>query len=106
MTRIFELVDVDHSNEIDFSEFVTATANRENLLRAEKLKQAFSYYDKDKSGSISLSEIRDVLGGGQNLSDAVWKQVVSEVDADGNGEVDFEEFKSMMQKMMLPLDPI
>ena len=63
VTRIFELVDADHSNEIDFSEFVTATANRENLLRTEKLRQAFSYYDTDKSGSISLSEIRNVLGG-------------------------------------------
>jgi Ca2+-binding EF-hand superfamily protein len=36
--RIFELVDVDHSNEIDFSEFVTATANRGNLLQDDKLK--------------------------------------------------------------------
>lgn len=26
--KTFELVDVDHSNEIDFSEFVTATACR------------------------------------------------------------------------------
>ena len=36
--RIFELVDVDHSNEIDFSEFETATANRGNLLQDDKLK--------------------------------------------------------------------
>lgn len=62
--RIFELVDVDHSNEIDFSEFVTATANRGNLLQEDKLKQAFEYYDKDKSGSISVDEIRMVLGVG------------------------------------------
>jgi Ca2+-binding EF-hand superfamily protein len=30
--RIFKLVDVDNSGEIDFSEFVTATVNRGNLL--------------------------------------------------------------------------
>ena len=71
--RIFELVDADHSQEIDFSEFVTATANRELLLKSDKLRQAFDYFDKDKSGSIDLDEIKQILGGGQNLSDKVWK---------------------------------
>ena len=98
--RIFELVDVDHSNEIDFSEFVTATANRGNLLQEDKLKQAFAYYDKDNSGSISCDEIRGVLGVGQHISDEVWKQVVLEVDANGDGEVSFDEFKEMMQKLL------
>ena len=32
VNRIFELVDVDHSGEIEFSEFVTATVNRNALL--------------------------------------------------------------------------
>lgn len=95
--RIFELVDVDHSNEIDFSEFVTATVNRGNLLQDDKLRQAFAYYDKDNSGSISVDEIRAVLGAGKHISDAVWKQVVLEVDANGDGEVSFDEFKEMMQ---------
>jgi Ca2+-binding EF-hand superfamily protein len=36
--RIFELVDVDHSGEIEFSEFVTATVNRNALLQDDKLK--------------------------------------------------------------------
>lgn len=36
--RIFKLVDVDNSGEIDFSEFVTATVNRNELLQDEKLK--------------------------------------------------------------------
>jgi len=61
--RIFELVDADHSKEIDFSEFVTATANRKLLLKDEKLKQAFNYFDKDKSGAIGMDEIKQILGG-------------------------------------------
>lgn len=35
--RIFKLIDVDHSGEIDFSEFVTASVNKKKLLQNEKL---------------------------------------------------------------------
>lgn len=63
--RIFALVDVDHSGEIDFSEFVTATVNRGNLLQEEKLKAAFDLYDKDGSGAISVDEIKTVFGIGK-----------------------------------------
>ena len=59
------MVDVDNSGEIDFSEFVTATCDRDILLSEAKLKQAFRYYDKDDGGSISLEELKDVLGVGQ-----------------------------------------
>jgi calcium-dependent protein kinase len=70
--RIFELVDVDNSGEIDFSEFVTATVNRGELLKESKLKAAFDIYDKDGSGSISCEEIKAVLGIGQNINEDVW----------------------------------
>ena len=63
--RIFALVDVDHSGEIDFSEFGTATVNRGNLLQEEKLKAAFDLYDKDGSGAISVDEIKTVFGIGK-----------------------------------------
>ena len=98
--RIFEMVDIDHSNEIDFSEFVTATANRNNLLSDDKLKKAFGYYDKDNSGSISVDEIKSVLGVGQRISEEVWATIVKEVDTDGDGEVSLEEFKSMMKQLL------
>ena len=45
VTRIFELVDVDHSGVIDFSEFIMATINKEEFLQDEKLYQAFKYFD-------------------------------------------------------------
>ena len=71
--RIFAMVDVDRSGEIDFSEFVTATVNRGDLLKDEKLKAAFDLYDKDGSGSISVDEIKSVLGIGKQISEAVWQ---------------------------------
>ena len=60
------------------------------------MKAAFKVYDKDNSGSISTDEIKEVLGVGANISEEVWKQIVNEIDANGDGEVSFEEFKEMM----------
>ena len=67
--------------------------NKENLLQDDKLKAAFDYFDKDGGGSISVDEIKEVLGVGKNISKKVWDQVVLEVDENGDGEVSFEEFK-------------
>lgn len=100
MDRIFKLVDVDNSGEIDFSEFVTATVNRGQLLQEEKLRAAFSMYDKDNSGMISTDEIKEVLGVGKSITEDVWAQIVKEVDENGDGEVSFEEFKIMMENLL------
>lgn len=62
------------------------------MLSETKLRQAFRYYDKDDGGSISLEELKEVLGVGQNITLEVWKVLVEEVDENGDGEIDFEEF--------------
>jgi calcium-dependent protein kinase len=51
--KILAKVDANGSGEIDYSEWVVATINKEKLLSTEKLKAAFSLFDKDGSGTIS-----------------------------------------------------
>lgn len=70
------------------------------MLSTEKLKAAFTLFDKDGSGSISSEEVKEILCSGQNIDDQVWEEVIKEVDGDGNGEIDFEEFADMMQKLL------
>ena len=41
-----------------------------------------------------------MLCSGQKIDDKVWDEVIKEVDADGNGEIDFEEFSTMMEKLL------
>ncbi len=73
-----------------------ATINKDKLLSTDKLKAAFSLFDKDGSGAISSEEVKEILCSGQRIDDKVWDEVIREVDADGNGEIDFEEFSTMM----------
>lgn len=58
-------------------------------------------FDADQSGAISSDEVKEVLGIGKSIDDKLWKQIIKEVDLDGNGVIDFYEFKTMMQKMIL-----
>ena len=81
-------------------EWVVATINKERLLSREKLKAAFSLFDKDGGGTISSEEVKELLMAGQDIDDAVWDEVIKEVDNDGNGEIDFDEFANMMQLMI------
>lgn len=39
--RIMELVDMDGSGTIDYSEFIIATMDRKKAVQKEKLKEAF-----------------------------------------------------------------
>ena len=94
--RIMKTIDNDQNGHIDYSEFVMATLNKKKLLSSERLDAAFAIFDKDNNGMIDASEIKSVLGRGKNISEDVWKELIKEVDINGDGEVSIKEFKKMM----------
>lgn len=59
----------------------------------------FNLQDKDGGGTISLEEFKENLVGKQ-ISEEDWNEMVAEIDEDGNGEVDFDEFKNMMKLLL------
>lgn len=94
------MADIDGSGEIDYSEWLVATLSKQSLISEEKLQIAFKFFDKDASGSISIEELKEVLGAKRLVDDAVWNSLIKEIDADGNGEIDYQEFKAMMTKLI------
>ena len=103
--KIMRIADIDGSGEIDYSEFVVATMDKRKLLSNEKLEAAFNLFDKDNSGSISANEIKEVLGVGKNIDEKIWNDIVLEVDGNGDGEISFTEFKTMMQRLLIDEHP-
>ena len=94
--KMFDEVDVDGSGEIEFSEWIVASIDKNSLITEEKLRQAFSLFDTDGSGTIRTNEIKATLTGCQDNfdeeEDRMWAEIIDEVDIDGDGEIDFEEF--------------
>lgn len=56
---------------------------------------------KDHSGFISPDEVKAILGHGKIISEKVWASIISQVDANGDGQISFEEFQDMMTKFSL-----
>ena len=42
-------------------------------------------FDKDGSGTLSIEEIKEVFGGMGKVNENVWRDIIKEVDANGDG---------------------
>src|SRR5439155_10851270 len=70
-----------------------------------EFKEAFSLFDKDNDGTITTKELGTVMRSlGQNPTEAELQDMINEVDADGNGTIDFPEFLTMMARKMKDTD--
>lgn len=66
----------------------------------DDLKDAFDVFDKDKDGLISVEELGLVLSAlGLNEGNKIenCKKMIRKVDVDGDGMVNFDEFRRMMK---------
>lgn len=97
-------MDCDGDGFVDLDEFMNVMGADESeqavsfLDREGDLVEAFQIFDADKNGFISAKELRRVLIslGCQNCSLRECRRMIKWVDKDGDGCVNFEEFKSMM----------
>ena len=64
----------------------------------DALQAAFDRLDLDKNGSVSRQELKDIIikGWGGSETDQAVSSMISWADADADGEIDFDEFRSML----------
>ncbi len=97
MNEFYSNIDLDNSGSISYNEFLTSVIDSKKILTEDRLRKAFDMFDKDSSGTLDIEEIKGFFGGNENT----WKRVLKDVDTNGDGQVDFQEFK----KMMIGFDP-
>ena len=80
----------------------TVTYQKKLDVPQEKLdeyKEAFDMFDKDHSGTISIDEIAKIMKNfGNPLSKDEIREMIKDIDTSGDGELDFDEFVTLMQR--------
>mmetsp|Transcript_35397 Transcript_35397/g.69291 ORF Transcript_35397/g.69291 Transcript_35397/m.69291 type:complete len:169 (+) Transcript_35397:65-571(+) len=73
------------------------------LEELREFKELFNLVDEDKGGSISpheLGSLMETLGLKPNQEEL--DAMIREIDEDGNGEIDFDEFVQVMSRKVQP----
>lgn len=119
LLQIVRISDWDNDGRLDFNEFVDLTQTLENKDGSRsahddaegsanitddphaEMKEAFRVFDKDGNGLISPSELRATLSDlgllASSTSFSRIQSMIRKVDTDGDGEVNFSEFQTMMK---------
>ncbi|XP_010279286.1 PREDICTED: calmodulin-like protein 11 [Nelumbo nucifera] len=70
-----------------------------------EFREAFCLFDKDGDGCITIEELATVIRSlDQNPTEEELQDMISEVDADGNGTIEFGEFLTLMARKMKETD--
>uniref|UniRef100_A0AAR2L5E2 EF-hand domain-containing protein n=1 Tax=Pygocentrus nattereri TaxID=42514 RepID=A0AAR2L5E2_PYGNA len=96
--KILKDYDREGKGKITFEDFKEVVTDR--ILDRdpkEEILKAFKLFDDDDSGKISLRNLRRVARElGEDMSDEELRAMIDEFDADGDGEINQEEFISIM----------
>jgi calcium-dependent protein kinase len=94
-------MDTDGSGTVEYTEFIAATMTTQQYLRKEVLWAAFRCFDKDGDGFISKKEIKEMVKDDTHDDivklDEMVNMMLKESDADGDGQISWEEFEALMK---------
>ncbi|XP_076057128.1 troponin C-like isoform X2 [Oratosquilla oratoria] len=101
LEALLEECDLEGTGKLNFDNFVKVVGHfleeQDEEAMMKELKEAFRLYDKEGNGFIPTSSLKEILAAlDDKLTDKDLDGIIEEIDTDGSGTVDFDEFMEMM----------
>jgi len=98
LEKIEHTIDAEGTGYIQFDEFANIVRKKVQDDEDEReLKEMFRILDKEKRGEVNTNELRWILKNlGDDLTEADIDDMIADVDTDGSGWVDYNEFSKLM----------
>jgi len=98
LEKMEEYIDTEGTGYVPLDEFIELVRRKIQADEDEReLKEIFRVLDKEKKGEVNVNELRWIL---KNLGDDFTEEdiddMINDVDTDGSGWVDYDEFSKLM----------
>eukprot|EP01056_Protomagalhaensia_sp_Gyna25_P000727 Protomagalhaensia_sp_Gyna_25__726@NODE_1343_length_1924_cov_27_212202_g1075_i0_p1_GENE_NODE_1343_length_1924_cov_27_212202_g1075_i0NODE_1343_length_1924_cov_27_212202_g1075_i0_p1_ORF_typecomplete_len587_score113_89Pkinase/PF00069_25/3_9e70Pkinase_Tyr/PF07714_17/1_1e41EFhand_7/PF13499_6/3_3e09EFhand_7/PF13499_6/5_8e07Kinaselike/PF14531_6/1_2e13EFhand_6/PF13405_6/0_0043EFhand_6/PF13405_6/6_2e02EFhand_6/PF13405_6/3_1e05EFhand_6/PF13405_6/1e02EFhand_11/PF08976_11/2_9e05EFhand_11/PF08976_11/0_011EFha len=93
-TRVFENIDQTGSREVQYTEFLAATLHAKMLTDETWTKEAFGRMDADHSGTITVDDLRHVLG--DTFNGISVEEIMRSCAPPGRSELNYDEFRAVL----------
>ena len=99
--NLFILLDGDNNGYIEYEEFLRACIDKKDILKKSYLKYAFKFLDQDRTETLTTQKIIKAFVMKPNLIlEAVFNKTLNNVDKDGDGIINYQEFEELMLNCM------
>jgi len=99
---LFDQLDGDGSGEIEYTEWEAAALRSFTEISESAMLAAFRAIDVDDTGSIGLDELRRLT---QVSNDEELEEIMARTDLNGDGVIDFQEFKAVFAALAPCMKP-
>ncbi|KAM7500190.1 hypothetical protein LguiA_024604 [Lonicera macranthoides] len=90
--------DVDRDGHLNYGEYVAISVHLRKMGNDDHLREAFAFFDNNKSGYIEIEELREALADDVDTNnEEVINAIIHDVDTDKDGRISYEEFEAMMK---------
>ena len=93
---MYNQADPYSKGEIEFQDFMRMMENCQQLPKKnseEEMFDAFRVFDSNGNGYISAADLRHVMTNlGETITDNEIDNIIAEIDIDGDGQINYEEF--------------
>eukprot|EP00979_Chaetoceros_neogracilis_P014509 scaffold4677_cov232-Chaetoceros_neogracile.AAC.1 len=93
-------IDRNGTGDINFDEFLDLmTVKLGDNDSEEEVRKVFNLFDDDKTGYITIQNLKRVAKDlNENMSDADLLEMIERADSDQDGQINFEDFYSIMTR--------
>ncbi|XP_065345075.1 troponin C, isoallergen Bla g 6.0101-like [Cloeon dipterum] len=94
-------IDAEGTGNLDFDSFCILSARfmveEDTEKMQQELREAFRLYDREGNGYITTEVLKEIFRELDNtITEEDLDEMIEEIDSDGSGTVDFEEFMEVM----------
>lgn len=98
LDQIFDNIDLNHDGEINYTEFLAVTVDRQRAMTENNMRFAFHHFDVDDTGTITIENLKECFKReGRQFSDEELQTMLDEVKCAEPGKIKYAEFVAFMK---------